>query len=468
MKKNNYLEELCRGAALSRTQQLQLITSLSIPAIFAQISTVVMEYADQSMVGRLGAVSSAAIGLVASSTWLVSGLCQAAGAGFTVQVAHRIGAGKEKEARALVRHGLFCALFFSVVLSGICLLLSGYLPVFLGGSEKILGEASRYFLVFALSLPFIQLSRVSAGMLQCSGNMKTPSTLNILACILNVIFNWLLIFPSGKIDLLGKQIFRPGAGLGVTGAALGTALSNVIIALLLLWFLLKRSPALHLRKEEPLPLSGRELRTAIRIAVPVGVEQAIMGGGYVLATRIISPLGNIALAAHSFAVTAESLCYMPGYGIEAAVTTIVGQSLGANRKKEAQHLAWFTIGFGMLIMTGTGVLLFLFAPQLMRLLSPDPEICALGSRVLRLEAFAEPMFAASIVGSGVFRGAGDTLGPSMINFCSMWAIRLTMGAFLAPRFGLMGMWIAMFVDLWVRGALFLLRLKMKPVSGSAL
>jgi Na+-driven multidrug efflux pump len=120
----------------------------------------------------------------------------------------------------------------------------------------------------------------------------------------------------------------------------------------------------------------------------------------------------------------------------------------------------------MLVMTGSGALMYIFAPQLLALLTPDPEIQALGVSVLRIEAFAEPMFAASIVGAGVFRGAGDTLGPSVINFISMWAVRLSLASILAPRIGLKGVWIAMCIDICVRGALFLLRLCIKPVGSS--
>ena len=294
----------------------------------------------------------------------------------------------------------------------------------------------------------------AGGMLQSSGNMRIPSALNILMCVLDVLFNSVLIFPSLRIG----SIRIPGAGLGVTGAALGTALSEVVVSILMLLFLLVRSEELHIRRGERASFQKEELMTAIRIAVPVGVESAVMGGAYVVFTRIVSPLGNIALAANSFAITAESLCYMPGYGIAAAATTLIGQSLGAGRQKLARQMGLLTTGFGMAVMAGTGVLLYLLAPQMIGILTPDPEIRALGTQVLRIEAFAEPMFAASIVASGVFRGAGDTLVPSVMNFVSMWLVRLTLAAILAPRLGLRGAWIAMCIELWVRGLLFLGRL----------
>ncbi len=462
--KRDLLEDIRSGKSLTTREQILLTAKLSLPSILAQISTVAMEYIDASMVGHLGSEASAAIGLVSSSTWLLGGLCGAASIGFTVQVAHRIGANKEKEARALVRHGLFTVLVFGFLLLLIGGFLSPVLPGWLGGQKSIARDASRYFLVFALTLPFLQLHSTAGGMLQCSGNMKIPSILNILMCVLDVFFNALLIFPGRQVSLFGISVFIPGAGLGVVGAALGTSLSQILIALIMLWFLLFRSPSLHLRKGEHAPYEREVLLQAIRISLPVGVESFIMGGAYVIATRIVSPLGNIALAANSFAVTAEGLCYMPGYGIATAATTLIGQSIGAGRPRLAKRLGWITTLSGMIVMTGTGILMYIFAPQMIGILSPDPEIQALGAKVLRIEAFAEPFFAASIVASGAFRGAGDTLVPSILNFCSMWLVRLTMASYLAPRLGLRGVWIAMCIELIVRGSLFLGRMVLHPIG----
>ena len=183
-----------------------------------------------------------------------------------------------------------------------------------------------------------------------------------------------------------------------------------------------------------------------------------MCGAQVIATRLVAPLGTIAIAANSFAVTAESLCYMPGYGVSAAATTLIGQSIGAKRQDLTRRLGWLTTGLGIAIMSLSGALMFAAAPLMIGFLSPDAAVVGLGARVLRIEAFAEPMFAASIVASGVFRGAGDTMVASLLNFVSMWCVRLPIAALLAPRVGLVGVWVGMAVELCVRGVLFLIRL----------
>lgn len=452
------LAGLREGKKLTLRHQLELIIRLSIPAIFAQISSIVMEYIDASMVGRLGADASASIGLVASSTWLMGGLTSAYNTGFSVQVAHRIGAGDDKGARRIMRQGLVTALFFSFVLLCIGVAISRELPVWLGGGREICHDAFHYFLIYSLALPVMQMNLAAGAMLQSSGNMRLPSILHVLMCFLDILFNLVLIFPARTVSLLGKTLFVPGVGLGVLGAALGTALAQLVIMICMMYFLLFRSPALHLRKGERLRFHRKDIKKAICISVPVGVEQFIMSGAQIMSTRIVAPLGMISIAANSFSITAESLCYMPGYGIGSASTTLIGQSIGAGRHDLTKRLGWIATGFGMAVMAVSGACMYLIAPWMISVLSPDMAIRQLGTAVLRIEAFAEPMYAASIVASGVFRGAGDTLIPSCLNFCSMWLIRLPLAAFLAPRFGLKGVWIAMCIELCVRGILFLLRL----------
>ena len=456
--KKDLLARLRDGDTLNTSQLLRMTVSLSIPAIMAQISSIVMQYIDAGMVGQLGAADSAAIGIVSSSTWLFGGICNAAGTGFTVQAAQYIGGKRDYDARRVMRQGLlFCALI-SGLIALIGSLISGKLPVWLGGEAEICRNAGLYFLVFALTLPVQTLNNAAGGMVSASGNMKVPSALHVLMCLLDVVFNALLIFPGRELTLFGSSLQLPGAGLGVVGAALGTSLSQLCGLILMLLFLLRRSPALHLRTGEHLELCGEELLRAVRIAVPVAFESMVMSGAQVVSTRIVSPLGTIAIAANSFSVTAESLCYMPGYGISSAASTLIGQSIGAERQELTRKLGWLTTGLGMAVMAVSGVLLYLFAPWMIGLLSPEQAIRELGTKVLRIEAFAEPLYGASIVAAGVFRGAGDTLVPSIMSLVSMWVVRLPMAAILSKRIGLKGVWIAMCIELCFRGAIFLMRL----------
>ena len=460
MERDSLLAMIRRGQEMSLRQQLRLTAVLSWPAIVAQLSTIVMQYIDAAMVGSLGAESSASIGLMATSTWLMWGLCSAVASGFSVQVANRIGASDRRGAEGVLRQSFLPVIVFSILLAIFGAAISGNLPLWLGGSDDIAPGASSYFLIFSLSLPFLQISFLSGAMLRCSGNTLFPGIVNVGMCVLDVIFNFFLIFPAHNLDIAGMSLRLPAAGLGVTGAAIGTALAETVAAAVMLWYLWRRNKELNLRHSHGSFMPGMHcLRRAFRISTPLGIEHTLMCGAQVFITAIVAPLGTVAIAANAFAVTAESLCYMPGYGICEAATTLVGQSLGAGRERLARSFAKITVISGIVVMTAMGVVMYVGAPVMMGIISPVEAICSLGTEVLRIEAFAEPMFAASIVAYGVFIGAGDTLVPAGMNLGSIWGVRLTLAAILAPTMGLKGVWIAMAIELCFRGAIFLLRLR---------
>ena len=455
----NLLKDMISGKSMTASQQIGLTVRLSIPAILAQISSIVMQYIDASMVGRLGANASGAIGLVSSTTWLFGGLCIAVTTGFTVQIAQAVGAGEEKNARNIMKQGLIIALCISAMLALIAALISTPLPRWLGGEAAIQKMASQYFLVYMLGLPALQMNSIAGGMHQSSGNMRFPGILNVMCCVMDVIFNLFFIFPTRMVQINSITFTMPGLGLGVAGAALGTITAEAVTCAIMVTALLWKNKTLHLRKGEHLRFHRDTLTKAVKIGAPVGLEQMVMCSAYVMSTKIVSPLGTIAIAANSFAVTAESFCYMPGYGVQAASTTLVGQCVGAGQKQLSRRMAWITMGLGVSVMTVGGVLMYIAAPAMIGVLTPNEEIRNLGAAVLRIEAFAEPFYAASIVASGALRGAGDTMVPSCMNFASMWCVRIPLAAILAPRVGLYGVWIAMCVELCFRGILFTTRLK---------
>lgn len=438
------MESIRLGRGMARREKLNLIVGLSIPSMLAQISTVMMFFIDASMVGHLGAEASASIGLIESTTWLIGSLLSAAATGFSVQVAHFIGANDFVKARQVFRHALICGLLFSVCLALIGVAIHQPLPYWLGGGSDIAGNSSRYFLIYALTLPFIFLYHTSEMMLKSAGNMHTPSVMAILVCICDVVFNYLFIY-----------IFK----MGVVGAAYGTALAYICISLPNLWLAACQNKILNLRQDAARFHWVKEyVRNACKISIPIAIQNILMSGAQIVSTMIVAPLGNIAIAAHSFAITAESLCYMPGYGIGDAATTLVGQTHGANRMDLCKNFAYMTVGLGMAVMALMGVVMYIFAPEMIGLLSPVESIQELGTTCLRIEAFAEPFFAASIVTYSVCVGAGDTFKPAAINLGTMWFVRLTLAYGLSKSYGLEGVWIAMAVELTFRGTLFLIRL----------
>ena len=441
---------------MSRNEKFNLIIQLSIPSILAQVTTVLMFYIDAGMVGSLGAEPSAAIGLVEPATWLIFSLVSAVTMGFSVQVSHFIGANDFPKARAVMRHGYVFGLCFSLLMLLIAFLIGPRLPIWLGGGTDIQHDAMVYFLIFSCITPFHLIEYMSGAMLKVAGDMRRPSMMAILMCVLDVIFNYFLIYPTRTISLFGIELTMPGFGAGVAGAALGSLLAFVCVALPLAYYAIFRSPILAWKQDiERFSWRWQYIWNALKISAPMGLQYLLMNGAQLISTMIVAPLGNVAIAAHSFAITAESLCYMPGYGISEAATTLVGQSVGADRRDLHRSFAWMTVFLGMIVMAFMGVVMYIFAPEMIGLLSPVTAIQDLGTSVLRIEAFAEPFFAAAIVAYSVCVGAGDTLKPSMINLGSMWLIRLTLAYCLASQYGLRGVWFAMAVELSLRGMMFI-------------
>ncbi len=477
--KDALLLRIREGGKLNTAEQLQLTAALSVPAILAQISSILMFYIDDAMVGSLGAQASASIGIVATSMWLFWSIISCAATGFSVQVAHRVGANDITGARNVFRQSLMASMVLAVVTGLAGVMISPSLPRWLGGEPAICTDASRYFLIFVLGAPLAMLSMLSAAMLRCAGNIKVPSLANVACCILDVVFNFFLIFPTRSItlDLSHLSLFNsqfsffnfplstfnltiPGAGLGVAGAAIGTLTAEGLIALYMIWYASTRCPELRLvGNQGSFVPQTPVLREAGNIAGPILLQRVLMNVAQITVTVIVAPLGAVAIAANALGITAESLCYMPGYGIGEAATTLVGQSIGAGRQKLTERFAWMTTLLGVAVMTLMGAIMYLAAPLMMASLTPDEAVRQLGTECLRIEAWAEPGFAASIVAMSCFVGAGDTRKPAFMNLFSMWAVRVTLAALLAPRYGLHGVWMGMAIELTFRGIIFLARLR---------
>ena len=459
MRRSVRLEDALITRELTLPDQVLLVLSMSIPAILAQLTSIAMQYIDAGMVGSLGAHATAAIGLVSTSTWLLGGMCSGLGSGFSVQVAQLVGGGHDREASDVLRQALGVLSLLGLIVGAFGVAIGGVLPDWLGGEEEIRAEASIYFRIYCASIPFELLRQLSAGMMQCSGDMKTPSVLSAAVCVLDVIFNALLIFPTRSVRLAGLPLTLPGAGLGVTGAALGTALSEVVVSLIMIFLVCFRNKKLALRAGGSWRWQKKTIVTALKIAVPLSFDHVFMCSAYVAGTLIVAPLGTAAVAANSLCVTAESLCYMPGYGIGYAATALIGQSIGAGRQDLTKVFSRVSVALGMLLMACSAVFMYFFAPTAFGLLTSDAAVAALGVQALRIELLAEPFYGASICCAGVFRGAGDTLMPSVMNLISMWGVRLTLALFLVPVMGLTGYWTAMGIELFFRGVIFLFRLR---------
>ena len=432
--------QMRRGEQVPLRHTMQVVLTLSIPSILQQIVVTAVEYIDAAMVGHIGASATASIGIVSSSTWLMHGMLAGLYMSFAIQVAQYLGADRQADARGVLRQSMIFNLAVGLAAAAFGIGISRFLPGWLGADPSLRADASAYFAIWSASLPFLMVMGTYSSMLRSCGDALTPGLISVLTCVLDVIFNFFLINPTRQMTVLG------------------TAFATAISGTLTLALLLLRDGPLCIRKPGSWQITRACLQNLWKVGTPLAAERAALSSAQVLLIRIVSGLGTTAIAANSLGVSAESLCYMAGYGIQDAALALVGQAVGANRRDMSRRFAWLCTCMGIGIMALTGVGMYLFAPNLMGIFTADTAVIALGAQVLRIEALAEPMFGASIVASGAMQGAGDSAGCFVLNLVSMWGIRLTLATLLAPRFGLVGVWFAMSFELTMRGVLFLVRL----------
>ena len=454
MERSNPTEEIRTNRELPLIRKIRIALQLSLPIILAQLTVIAMQYIDAAMVGQLGAQASASVGLVSSSIWLTTDLALAPVFGYSVLISHRAGANDAVDSRNVFRQGIKVSLITAGIFAVIGSALAFPLPAILGANQEIRHDASIYFLIVCLCLPLTNLGFYAMKSLQAVGDTKTPGLWSIARCFLNVVFNAFLIY--GDFTVAGLH-FR-GAGLGVAGAALGTVLANTLVGFILLLIGAVREPFLRILRSESAPIRMDVFKSSLKIALPMAMESIALNGAQVASTRIVAPLGTVSIAANSFAITAEAICYMPGYGLEGAATTLVGQCIGAKNKPAAKSFAWISTLMGMIVLGLGGLIMYFACPYVLGFLTPVEEVRLLAVKVLRIELLVEPLFGASIVAAGALRGAGDTLVPGIMNMVSIWGVRIVLMLIIVGRMGLTGAWIAMAIELAFRGTIFLIRL----------
>ncbi len=426
-----------------------VIIALAWPTIAEQLLQVLVTFVDSAMVGSLGASATASVSVPTSTIWLVNGWMNAFAIGYGVLMARSLGGGQRERARTIVYQSLLTALPFGLLLTALFLQVAQILPPWIASDEAVIAQAQEYYHWIAIGyLPNLLMILISSH-LRLSGDTKTPLLLNGLNNILNIIFNTLFIFEGVTVG----GITLGGLGLGVKGAAMATTLACTITTLLLLFIILKGGGLITLSGYRRGEWQRSIQRSALRLAIPVALERTTLSLGQILYTKLIGTLGTTALAAHFLATTAESITDLPSSGLSTAATTLVAHSLGSGDKALARRFGDTSLILGTLFMSAMGLVLYFFASPILSLFTAEEAVITLGTRVLRIEAFAQPAFGLSMLAFGVFRGAGDTKSPFFISIAGMWLLRLPLAWALLSytTLGLLGVWIAMASDITLRG-----------------
>ena len=432
-------------------EMVPTIITLAWPTMMEELMQTAVQYIDTAMVGSLGTQATAAVGATSTVNWLVGSTISAVGVGFLAYVSRSCGAGDTKKARKASSQAVLAVLFCGILFTMLTLGLSGMVPVWMQVDPAIQELASIYFFILYSPLLFRSAIIIFGTLLRSTGDTKTPMRVGLIVNTVNVVLNFLLIYPTRQFH----GITIPGVGLGVIGAATASALAFTVGGILMTIALWKH-PILSPRGQ-PFRPDPEVLKPCLKVALPNGMQRFGTCLGYVAFASMINSLGDVATAAHTIANTVESAFYIPGYGMQTASATLAGNALGANDDRRAKDLARMIIFIEVSLMIITGSLLFIFAPDMMRLFSKDPEVIQLGSTVLRMVAVSEPFYGVFIVIEGMMQGMGNTLLPFVISISGMWGIRIV-GTFICTQLlgmGLISAWACMIAHNLLLFALFL-------------
>ncbi len=438
---------------------LPVIFSLAWPTMLEQLMQTAVQYIDTAMVGSLGTRATAAVGSTTTVNWLVGSTVSALGVGFLSFIARAYGANDKKLAARVSSQAVLAVLASGIFFTILTLAFSGFIPKWMQVDSSIQPLASTYFFIIYMPMLPRAATIIFGTALRASGDTKTPMRVGILVNIINVILNFLLIFPTRTIQVLTLQLTLPGGDLGVIGAAIASAIAFTVGGIYMtiaFW----RHPVISPKGQKLAP-DMQILAPCLKVAVPNMLQRFGTSLGYVAFASMVNSLGEISTAAHTIANTVESAFYIPGYGMQTAAATLAGNALGANDKQKMKDLTRVIIRLEVFLMILSGSLLFIFAPDMMTLFTKDPAVINLGSIVLRMVAVSEPFYGVSIIIEGIMQGVGKTVTPFKFNIFGMWVIRIV-GTFLCTQilgYGLVSAWACMIAHNLLLFVLFVIHYK---------
>lgn len=417
----------------------RMMITLSIPTILEEVLRTLLQYVDTAMVGRLGEQATAAVSVTTTITWLVNSISFAASVAVLAMISKAVGSGDEKLIKKISQQALLLTAVFGVVTGGVSVLLAPYIPVWMGAEEAVRRPASIYFTIVSLPMLFRSATIILGAAIRGTKDTRTPMFISFGSNLLNMVLNYLLIYT---------------AGLGVTGAAIASAISYMLSGTLI--FLAYRRKVQLNWKWSSFQIEKEILRECADISVPVLLTNLTSCLGYVVFAGLVSGMGTAIFAAHSIAVTAETIFYIPGYGLRTATSTMVGISLGENNREKLGAVSRLSISLTVGMMFASGVVLYFVSYPLMCLFTPVERVASLGASMLKLVAFSEPFFGLMVVLEGIFYGMGRTRYAFLVETGSMWGIRILF-TFLCVKvwqFDLRAVWYCMIADNVCKAVLF--------------
>jgi putative MATE family efflux protein len=433
---------------------------LLLPVLFEQLLGLSVGFTDKWLAGNLleGAEPLAAVGLVAYCLSFLPGLFAIPAVAATALVSRSVGAGDLPGARRAAAQTLLVAAVLAAAVLGLVAVFGQSFVQALGLPPGSTALASRYLAIVLPALPAMMIIHVGVAVLRGAGDMWAGLLAMSVVNLVNAGASFVLAAGTAGLPRLGWE-----------GLAWGTTLGYCVGAGCVIGLLFRRGRGLRPARADWLP-DGGWLSRILHVGIPAGVDAIANASCHLAFLSIVNSLGDVAAAAHSVAITIESLAFLPGSAFMVVAATLAGQFLGAGDERRARRSIWQAAMACMALMSAAGLVFLATADGLAVWFvggeSRQPEVAALTAQLVRIVAFAQPPLALLMVLSGGLRGAGATRLPLAVNFLGLLLVRLPLAAFLAwdsitlpvglgtiPGLGLaaVGAWYAMAADLTVRG-----------------
>ena len=424
------------------------ILRLALPGMLENILQVLLGVVDIYFVGKIGTKAIAGVGVTNLTMNVYIAFFLALSIASGALISRYTGQNSnENVSRALntsISMGLLVALFFGFL----NLILAKEILGILGAGEDIFAYAYPYFIAVAVPCVFLCLQMILSSALRAGGDGKTPLKVVAITNIINIILDYFLIFGLFNFS-----------GFGVLGAGLATSIARLIGVILLIRYIKKIHPEVHISFSNIFKPQMAMLKKLTKISLPAAGEKLIMRSGQIIYGGMIIRIGTEAYAAHNIAGTIESFSYLPGTGFSIAAAALVGQNLGRQDKKAAKKMAADAYFLSVILMVTLGAVFFVGAPFLASIFTEDPIVKDLVIKVLRIIALFQPFLAITLVMTAALQGAGDTKFPMYTSFIGIWGVRV-LGVYILSihfNFGLIGVWLAYALDITLRGTIILIR-----------
>ncbi len=426
----------------------QALVALLLPLIAEQALSVTIGLADTLMVSSVGEAAVSGVSLVDSFNTLMIQVMSALATGGAVVTSQYIGHREPKNAKAAAAQILFVLASFSLVVAAVVVvgrhaILRG---IFGSIDANVMRYAETYFLLSALSYPFIGLYNAGAALFRAQGNSKISMLSSLVMNVINIGGNAVLIY---------------GFGMGVLGAALASLVSRAVSCLVVLWLLQRPACPLRVDGLRALAPDGGLIRRILRVGIPAGIENGMFQIGKLSVSSLTSTLGTAAIAANAVANTASTFLNIPANAVGMAALTVVGQCLGAGEKEQAVYYSrrlLLTAYCGAWVMNLSA---FLFANRFaISLFNLSPEAQTMALQVMVWFNFVSLFFwPSSFTLPNILRAAGDARFTMAVSILSMWVFRVGFCYVMVLGFHgrLLSIWMGMFLDWVFRSLCFFVR-----------